>query len=192
MIERKHYFISIFVLFILFGCSDERTFLSEELKRINPYRTNQELTFISSDGAKNIVKITNIRDKQFPDGLGVFTNERLFVAAYRESKTILHGTEERILTLFAKTDKNVEKIDFSISLKDTYLQMAFIDFPNYRNRTTRSLNTSFGNYNDIILFKNEPNRRIDENEIVEFYWSKSLGYVRLIQKNGTIWDLNNN
>jgi len=116
-------------------------------------------------------------------------NERLFVSAFRESKTISGGTEERILTVLASTDKCEEKIDFSLSLRDTYLQMDFVMFSDYKNRAMINLKTNSYEYDDIVFFKNHPDRKRVDNEIVEFYWSKSFGYVRLIQNNGVVWDL---
>lgn len=179
------------IVFIVLGCSTEKTWLSVGIKSINPYQIGQKLTFISSLGIENTIEIRRIKDGQFPDGMGAFMNERLFVSAFRESKTIRSGTEERILTVLAKTDKYEEEIDFSLSLRDTYLQMNFVSFSDYQNCTTINLKTDFYNYDDVVHFNNYPNRRISDNEIVEFYWSKSSGYVRLIQKNGVVWDLMN-
>ena len=67
-----------------------------------------------------------------------------------------------------------------ISLKETYLQMAFVSFSEYQSRAAISLTTDFDSYDDILLFENNPNRKIYDREIVEFYWSKSTGYVRLV------------
>jgi hypothetical protein len=185
----KQYIISILITIALFSCSSKKTFLSDEIKGINPYLIGQKLTFVSNTGKVNILLIEDIQDRRFPDGLGAYRNERLFVSAYRESKTVRDGTEEIILLVLAETDKHEEKIDFNISLKETYLQMAFVSFSSYQSLTTINLSTKFNSYDDALLFENHPNRRISENEIVEFYWSKSFGYVRLIQKNGVIWDL---
>jgi hypothetical protein len=189
MYKVKIFLMTVAVLFIMFGCLSEKTRLSEEIKNMNPYQVDQKLTFISSLDVVNTLEIKNIKDGQFPDGMGAFLNERLFVSAFRESKTISGGTEERILTVLASTDKYEEKIDFSLSLRDTYLQMDFVMFSDYQNRPMINLITDFYEYDDIVLFKNYPDRKKTNDEIVEFYWSKSFGYVRLIQNNGVVWDL---
>ena len=165
MIRIKHSFFSISILIILLGCSEKRTFLSDEIKSINPYRTHQKLSFVSNEGTENVLLITEVRDDQFPDGMGAFLNERQFVRAFRESKTIKYGTEKRILTVLARTDKKDEKIDFCISLRDTYLQMDFVIFSDYQRRDTINLTTDFYSYDDVVLFENYPNRRISDNEI---------------------------
>lgn len=163
--------------------------MSEEIKGINPYMVGQKLTFVSSTGIESTLKITTIEDGRFPDGLGAFFNEHLNVIAHRKSKTDRNGEDEIILAFLAKTKKYEERIDFNISLEDTYLQMPYVNFATYQSQDRFKLTTNFGSYDDVLLFKNYPNRKIYESEIVEFYWSKSIGYVRLVQKDGTLWDL---
>jgi hypothetical protein len=189
MSEFRALLISLTLSILASGCWSEKTWLSEEIKEVNPYQDVQKLTFVSSEGVENAIVIMDIQDNRFPDGLGAFRNERMFVSAFRPSKSVRGGIEKRILTVLAKTDKYTEQIDFSLSLKDTYLRMNFVSFSDYKNRTIIDLSTDSNSYNDVIHFTNYPNRKIYDNEIVEFYWSKSKGYVRLIQSNGVVWDL---
>lgn len=189
MPEVRALLISFAISFLVSGCWSEKTWLSEEIKEVNPYQDGQKLTFISSEGIENAIVIMDIRDNRFPDGMGAFRNERMFVNAFGPSKSVRGGIEKRILTVFAKTDKYPEEIDFSLSLKDAYLRMKNVCFSDYKNRSLINLGTNSNSYNDVIHFKNFPNRRISDNEIVEFYWSKSFGYVRLMQSNGVVWNL---
>lgn len=99
------------------------------------------------------------------------------------------GTTKTILTVLAKTDKEEEKIDFEISLKDAYLQMKFVNVSDFGKRSPVVFSTDFYSLRDVLIFENDPKRKMYDKEIVKFYWSKSMGYVRLIQKDGTVWDL---
>lgn len=191
MLKVRVFLLTVSTVFVLLGCFTKKTWLSDEIKNINPYKVGQELTFISSRGIVNTLRIKKVEDGRFPDGLGAFLNERLIVNAFRESKTIRGGTEETILTAFARTNKYEEKVDFSLSLRDTYLKMKFVTFSDYQNLALTNLTTDYYNYNDVVHFKYYPNRKISANEIVEFFWSKTYGYVRLIQKDRIVWDLKN-
>lgn len=175
--------------FCIFGCSQEKTFLSDELRNVNPYRVGQVMVFISNVSKEDTLTITKVEDGRFPDAIGAPLNEHLVVNAFRRSRTVRHGTDERILTILAKTNKQEEQIDFSISLKETSLIMKTINFSEYQSRATFNFSTRFNSYDDILHFENYPSRRTDDREIVEFYWSKSIGYIRLVQKDGTVWDL---
>jgi len=176
------------LLMLISGCS-KKTFLSDEIKGLNPYEVGQELIFESSGGLKNTIAITKIEDNRFPQGLGQFPNERMVVLGFRASKTVKSGTEERVIKFFAKDEKNDERIDFSMSLKDTYLRMNFIEMKKFRKLQVISIETPYSSYQDVLYIKNESQRRIFENEIIEFYWSKSKGYVKLVQENGVEWSL---
>jgi|GEM_PF-5276874 len=181
--------IAIFLLVSLIACQ-EKTLLSEELRNVNPYRSGQKLTFVADNGNESTLEIRTVKDGRFPDALGAFLNERLVVTAFRESKTIRAGTEERIVTLLAKTDKEEEKIDFCISLKEAALQMGFVPFSEYKKKRAVNFATAYRNFDDVLIFENPSRRvRVYDEEIVKFYWSKSTGYVRLIQRDGTVWDL---
>ena len=185
----RDFIIAVLLTFSLEGCSQERTLLSEEIKNINPYSVGQKLIFVSSFGIEDTLTITNVEGGRFPDAIGAPLNEHFVVDAFRRSTTVRDGVDIRILTFSAKDPKYEEKIDFSFSLKKTRLQMAYVDFSDYQSRAELNLSTDFDSYDDVLLFENYPKRRIFDSEIVEFYWSKSAGYVRLIQKDGTKWDL---
>lgn len=176
-------------LLITASCLENNTFLSDEMKSINPYEVGQQLIFVSTYEVQDTLKITKVEDGRFPDGIGSPDNEHLIVNAFRRSRTDRNGTEERILTLIAKTDKTAEKIDFSISLKETALVMKYVSLKEYSDLEALPLKTKYESYDDILVFENRPDRRIHDRAVVEFWWSKSKGYVRLIQKDGVIWDL---
>lgn len=166
MLKVRVFLLTVSTVFVFLGCFTKKTWLSDEIKSINPYKVGQELTFISSCGIVNTLRIKKVEDGRFPDGLGVFLNERLIVNAFRESKTIRGGTEETILTAIARTNKYEEKVDFSLSLRDTYLKMKFVTFSDYQNLAVTNLTTDYYNYNDVVHFKYYPNRNISVNEIV--------------------------
>ncbi len=173
----------------LIGCAQERTYLSEEIKSINPYQQGQKLIFMSDMGTESSLLITGVQDGQFPDGIGAFYNERMIVKAYRQSRSARDGTEERILTFLGETDKEKEQIDFSISLKECALVMKAVPLSEYLNRLELHIDTSFESYDDVLIYEKPVNPRMYDRAVIEFWWSKSKGYVRLVQKNGTIWDL---
>ena len=168
----------------LIGCAQERTYLSNEIKEINPYQKGQILIFSSNHGLEDTLFVIDVADNRFTDGMGAPVNERMFVKVL-----LTDSDEERILKFYAKTEKELEQIDFSIALQSTGLLMKAISLDFYRSISQQKVVTSFANYDDVLIIENRPKRRISEDEIVEFWWSKSKGYVRLVQKNGAIWDL---
>jgi len=165
------------------GCTQGRTYLSDKIKGINPYQEGQKLIFVSNIGIEDTLLITEVADNRFTDGMGAPRNERMFVRALTD------GEEERILRLYARTDKEPEQIDFNVVLKETGLLMKAIPLDEYQSFSPINVNTDYENYDDVLIIENRPSRRISEDEIVEFWWSKSKGYVRLIQQDGTVWDL---
>ena len=86
MIKFRDYLIVIFFTFNIQGCSQERTLLSEEIKKINPYSVGQKLTFVSSFGIEDTLTITNVEDGRFPDAIGAPLNEHFVVDAFRRSR----------------------------------------------------------------------------------------------------------
>ncbi len=190
MIKRKAFFLSIAVSYInIFGCSQERTYLSEEIKSINPYKVGQQIIFVSNLGVEDTLTITKVEGGRFPDAIGAPHNEHFAVDVFRRSRTDRDGTEERILSFLAGTDKEKEQIDFSISLKETALVTKYVSLEDYKDRASISVDTEHASYDDVLVFENRPNRQMHNRAIVEFWWSKSKGYIRLVQKDGTIWDL---
>ncbi len=176
------------LLFGLVGCSN-KTFIPNELKKINPYQEGQKITFISQDGKVSTLEVRKVEGGQFPEGLGQFRNERLKVVVYRKSMTSESGKETRILTLLAKDLNYPDRIHFSISLKEAYLQMEGISLTKFNSLDEIELDTRYHHYDDVVFVESPPKVRIYDNEIKEFYWSKSKGYVRLVQNNGVVWDL---
>lgn len=176
------------LLMLISSCS-KKTFLSDEIKALNPYEVGQELIFESGNGLRNTITVTSVDDKRFPQGLGQFQNERMVVLGFRESNTDRSGAEERIIYFLAKDENNDERIDFCVSLRDTYLRMNFIEMKELRNLPRMSIETPYSSYQDVLYIRNTQQRRIFENEIVEFYWSKSKGYVKLVQEDGIEWNL---
>lgn len=185
---KKKSIIILYILFVLIGCSS-KTYLSNTAKSINPYKTGQNLTFKSNTGLKNSISIIQVYDNKFPEGLGQFLNEVMGVVGFRTSTTLKYGDEVEILTLIANNKTNEERIDFCLSLRNTYINMNYIEVENFLTFPPLILETPYGIYNDVVKVENNTKRKVFEDEIVEFYWSKSKGYIKLIQKNRVEWIL---
>ncbi|QNL23059.1 hypothetical protein HZR84_14275 [Hyphobacterium sp. CCMP332] len=90
---------------------------------------------------------------------------------------------ERLITLVAKNGDEEEKIIFSLTLRNLNLDSKSIKYSEFLKKNELHKTTKFGNF-DVIIFQNLKNKFIKE-----FWWSKSMGYVRIIDSNGFKWDL---
>ena len=184
----------LFILFIIttsmfFGCNSNKTRLTEDQILINPYKTGQELIFISNNGDENRVTITNVKRGVFADGIGAPNNERLVVEAFHDSKSIQGGKIARIFSLHAKTDKKESGLIFSFSMKDAYQRINFEKVTDYNSRPIIQFNNGYEIFDDAIHYSEFTIYGNDGNQIVEFYWSQSHGYIRLIRGDGVVWNL---
>lgn len=156
---------------------------------MNPYLNGQQLTFVSNEGVESALLIRDVEESKFYNGLGSPLNEHQYVRAYRESRSGDGGTEVRILSFAAGTNEQEEEIQFSFSLKEAPMRITWLGFSDFLKMDTTSLVTGYGNYSDVLIFEVMASRKKLDNRIVRFYWSKSKGYIRFIQYDGTIWDL---
>ena len=132
------------LILLLVGCTQERTYLSNEIKEINPYQKGQILIFSSNYGLEDTLLVIDVADNRFTDGMGAPTNERLFV------KVLLTDSDEgRILKFYARTEKELEKIDFSISIKEASLVMDYVSIDEYKERKNVLVKTQYDSYGDV-------------------------------------------
>lgn len=144
---------------------------------------------MSTNGLKDSLLITSIEDGRFPDGIGAPANERLHVVASGRSQTVRSGAEKVIFYLTAKNGVKKETIQFLISLKETFMYGYWITYEDFNAKEIQVLETRHGRYDDVIKLILPEKVHKNDKAIREMYWSKSVGYVRLVQTNGTIWDL---
>jgi hypothetical protein len=175
-----------FLQVVFFSCLDKRTWLSEEVKRVVPYKDGQKLVFQSNTGIKDSLLITAIEAGRFPDGMGAPTNERMAVTASVNSRSVRFGTQEVILYLTAQDRETEETIQFELSLKETFMYGYSMAYADFEARELQVVESEHARYDDVIKVI-LPEK--DDGAIREMYWSKSAGYVRLVQTDGTIWDL---
>lgn len=185
----KKLFVLLLFQLILFGCFKKRTWLSDEIKKIVPYREGQTLVFESNTGLQDSLRITRILDRRFPDGIGAPSNERLAVVAHGQSRSVRDGTEEIILYLTAPDGEKDEEIQFEFSLRETFMYSYNMTLPDYKAKTIEVLESRFGRHEDVLKIVLPEKVHMSEKAVRQIYWSKSLGYVRLIQNDSTIWDL---
>jgi hypothetical protein len=174
---------------LLTNCIDKRTYLTDEIKAVNPYEQGQKLIFVSTTGLTNTLLITGVEDNRFPDGLGAPSNEILHVIAYRESKTIRDGTAEFIFSFWAKWKQQEEQILFEISLKDAAMYGHSLSFSEFQKLEPSMLKTEFLELSDVLVIDLPPKVRQDDRTFKQISWSKSIGYVQMVQNDGTIWNL---
>jgi hypothetical protein len=181
--------ITLLLIQSIIGCSKKKTWLSDEIKEIVPYNVGQRLVFEASNGIQDSIIIINIEDKRFPDGLGAPTNERLTVYASRPSKTDKGTKWTSLLYLIAQDGEKPEEIQFEISLSKCFMYPYSISLADYMSKPTQLLESKFGRHNDVIKIVLPDKVHVSDETIREIYWSKSYGYLRLVQYDSTVWDL---
>jgi hypothetical protein len=60
------------------------------------------------------------------------------------------------------------------------------DLEKYQSIT---LKTQYNAYDDVIRIDDDGTQTLRGKDIQTIFWSKSVGYVRCITNDGTIWDL---
>ena len=174
------------------SCSQNRTYLTEQEKAWNTYKKGQALIFESFDGRTDTLTVTEADDKRFPDGFGAEKNERLRVLARLDNQsTSRKPFEITLLYISSKTANESSKIDFELSIAGGIFWGKAFPIHELEEYNERFLETSFKTYNDVIKIEDNSNRVLDKNEITTIFWSKSVGYVKCVTKDGTTWELVN-
>lgn len=181
--------ISIMMWLCCNGCSQNRTNLTDQEKKWNPYKERQLLIFGLVDGLTDTIKISSASDKIFPDGIGSLQNERLRVTALHKLPESNKSTELVFLWIYAKSYKYPSGIDFEFFFNgDTFWGRgyAFDELEKYKEI---SVQTRYGKFDDVLRIEDNSNRPVDESNITTIYWSKSVGYVKYERKDGVSCEL---
>ena len=182
----------LLVISMLISCAQNRSYLTKEEKSWNPYKKDQLLIFESSYKDRDTLRIEAL-NADFPDGLGVVEyNESLYVLAHLSGSNLgKHFSDVYdILKIVARTDKTPSYVEYRINLKNTKLvggQRVYFDDLYKLEETT--VNTPFGQLDDVISITNQIDSLRVPTAINVFYWSKSRGYIRLESYDGIIWQL---
>lgn len=181
--------IKLFIVVLVTGCFQKKTYLSEDIRNFVPYKEGQKLTFISSNNITSTLTITEVRDNRFPDGLGAPKNEILTIYSTLETTDL--PAERKyvgIITALAKWRDKEEEIIFEIILGKAAMRHR-VPFSKVQGRRIETLVNGFNQFNDVITLQFDYEFKVPDHEITQLYWSKSNGYVRLVQHDGTFWDL---
>lgn len=186
-------FFTMVVLLALVNtsCSQNRTYLTEREIAWNPYKTGQVLIFRTVEGRTDTLLITNAEDKHFPEGIGALRNERLEVLVRINSPSVSkRPIEVTLLYISSKTIKDPSEISFKLRLAG---EGSFWGKPYSLDELEKygviSVKTLYGEFDDVIRIDDNSNQVFRENDIAAIFWSKSVGYVKCIKKDGTVWEL---
>jgi hypothetical protein len=184
-----------FTMVVLLGlvntsCSQNRTYLTEQEKAWNPYIEGQVLVFGTSGGNMDTLVITRVEDKRFPDGIGALQNERLRVLVkIKNSPISTKPIEVMLIYIYSKTAKDPSDISFEIPLAGGKFFGKAYPIDELEKYAEFSLQTQSGIFNDVIRIDDNSNQDLREEDIATIFWSKSAGFVRCIEKDGTVWEL---
>jgi hypothetical protein len=185
----RHGLLLCLLLVAFLGCVDKRTWLSEEIKRVVPYEEGQKLVFQSSTGLKDSMLITKIESGLFSDAIGAPTNERMAVTASTSPRNVRSRTQKVILHLSAQDGETRETIQFELSLRETFMYVYGMAYKDFEVHEPIVVESQHARYDDVIKVALPEKVNVEDQAIRELYWSKSAGYVRLVQSDGTVWDL---
>jgi hypothetical protein len=185
----------LFITFVLIAlvntsCSQNRTYLTKGQTAWNPYKTGQVLIFGTAEGHTDTLVIANAEDKHFPEGIGAPRNERLEVLVRINSPSVSkRPIEVPLLYISSKTTKDPSEISFKLRLAGG----SFWGKPHPINELEKygviSVKTSYAEFDDVIRIDDNSNQVFREKDIATVFWSKSVGYVKCIKKDGTVWKL---
>ena len=161
-------------------CSQNKTYLTDEEKRWNPYKEGQVLIFESSSYKKDTVYIMDL-DFGFPDGLGVVDyNESLYVLAESTGPDLgkHFSSSYAVLKIVAKTGNKPSYVEFGVELKNTrFVGGQRFYFEDLNDLAELSLTVPYGSFDDVIAIGNKNDYSNMPTAIELFYWSKSKGYI---------------
>ena len=183
------YFI-IMLTIVNMGCSQQRSFLTEQERLWNPYKVGQRLVFGTKGGLVDTVEITKVLDNQFPDGVGSLQNERLRVFAKVKSGFSSKERREVIwLNIFSKSSEYFSRVDFGVTILGGAFWGKMVPFDELEEYQTIFVETKYGTYDDVIRLDDNSGRNLKGTDIKRIYWSKSAGYVKCETDDETIWEL---
>jgi hypothetical protein len=170
------------------SCFQSKTYLTKEEKQWNPYKKGQMIVFESNTKLLDSILIEDIK-YAFPDGLGVVDKNEILDVVGRKKR--YHNNREvrnYILEIHAKTSKRGTRVRFGVSIKDSEFYSGYYKLEQLNNLPMRELLGGNVTYYDVIKIRTR-NRLDETKEILFIYWSKSKGFVRFDETDGTIWEL---
>jgi hypothetical protein len=179
------------LFWIASACGHGKSTLTRDEKSWNPYSTNQRLVFHSENGSVDTLEISQVIDGGFPEGIGARANERLRVTA-KHRKTESKGLHElSFLYIIARWQAEPSKIDFEFFLPDKTFWGRSYPIQDLEGYTEISIETPYGNIDDVIVIEDNSRRPYNKDNIKTIFWSKSKGYVRFEQYDGSVGELAN-
>jgi hypothetical protein len=181
--------VSMFLLVTSSSCQN-RTYLTDQEKAWNPYKSGQHLLFWIADGRIDSLVVTRSEANLFPDGLGALQNERLSVLVMITNLSISKvPIEVTLVHLSAKTKKDKTEISFELPLSGgKFWEKPFV-IEELEKLPEISLTTRSGAFNDVIRLEDNSGQVWRAKDIQTIFWSKSFGYVKCITKDSTSWEL---
>ncbi len=181
--------VFLFLLLSIGGCSQERSFLTDEEKFWNPYIDGMSLVFSSSGGINDTLTIINSNEIGFPDGIGSLKNERLQVVVKRKISNYKRSTELTFLRISAQSTTELSNIDFQFSIPGSEFWGRNYKIADLDNHDLYTIQTPCGIFDDVIVVECNSKRIPIDTDIITIYWSKSNGYIKYERKDGVIGEL---
>lgn len=189
---KKKYIFVFIPLIILISCNENRTYLTKDEKNWNPYSKGQKLVFETRTGVLDSIFVEDIKFT-FPDGIGVINKNEILTVIGRNKSENNQELSSLIFKIYAGNLKRGSRIKFHVSIKDSKLYSNFTDYYDIENYLMKlpekKISVIKGSFDDVIKIKSIGNYSNYPNAIEFIYWSKSKGYIRFDEYNGTIWEL---
>ena len=187
----KSSFYIVLILVICNSCfSQNRSFLTEEQKKWNPYRDGQVLIFKSNSNLVDSIHIIEGENLTFPDGPRLmYYNEILRVVASHELPGVKNPVNTHFFKIFAATNEESAYINFIIHTENFGFFGDDFTIDELDSLPTIVLNLPNQTLTDVIVIGDRTNSLDVETAIETLYWSKSKGYVKLELYDGSIWEL---
>lgn len=181
--------IGFLLFFTLTSCDYNKTYLTDEEKKLNPYSEKHLIIFESHNGELDSLYIDKIL-YQFPEGLGVKANyEIMDVKSVFKKKLGNYTIENKLLSVHAKTKERGTRIKFGFKSANLSFYSDYFDFLEFTDQKKINLKVKYGNFNDVIVLRSKDTYSDSKNAVKILYWSKSAGYVKFDKYDGTTWEL---
>ena len=186
--NKKYNIVFLAITMLILSCSENRTYLTEVEKEWNPYKKAQEIVFESSSGLLDSIFIEDI-NYDFPDGIGVIDKYEILTVIGINKTDIYQEKSNFVFMIHAKTLKRGSRIKFNISIKGSQFHSDYYSIDNLMKLPEEKVSVIYGSFDDVIKIKSAGKDSNMRNNIEYIYWSKSKGYVRFDEYDGTIWQL---
>jgi hypothetical protein len=181
---------SLLLFVVICSCSQNRTFLTDEEVKWNPYDEGDVLVFESPGFERDTIYIKEV-SFVFPDGIGVvdYNQSLRILANHTDPKNENREWETYILTLSAKTRNDPSHVVFDLRAKNAQFVEQRFSFDHLNKLKEIELSVPYGTFDDVICINNTRNFPTIPRAIEIIFWSKSKGYVRFDKFDGTSWKL---